>query len=74
LHQAGGRIHAAVVESLPEALELAFDKSQPGDAILLSPACPSFDQFADFAERGRLFEALFHALESSPREPSNPRR
>jgi UDP-N-acetylmuramoylalanine--D-glutamate ligase len=52
----------AVVESLAEAVAWAFNKSQPGEAILLSPACPSFDQFSDFAERGRIFCELVHAL------------
>jgi UDP-N-acetylmuramoylalanine--D-glutamate ligase len=55
----------ASVETLADAVALAFERSQPGDCILLSPACPSFDQFADFAERGRLFEELVHALAAS---------
>jgi UDP-N-acetylmuramoylalanine--D-glutamate ligase len=52
----------AVFENLSEAVAWAFNKSRPGEAILLSPACPSFDQFSDFAERGRIFCESVHAL------------
>jgi UDP-N-acetylmuramoylalanine--D-glutamate ligase len=42
--------------SLPEAVEKAFELSTPGDTVLLSPACSSFDQFANFEERGEVFK------------------
>ena len=34
----------------------------PGDVVLMSPACASFDMFADYQDRGRQFKALVHAL------------
>jgi UDP-N-acetylmuramoylalanine--D-glutamate ligase len=36
--------------------------SRPGDAVLLSPACASFDQFSDFQDRGASFKALVEDL------------
>jgi UDP-N-acetylmuramoylalanine--D-glutamate ligase len=36
--------------------------SQPGDVVLLSPACSSFDQFKNYAERGRAFKTLVQKL------------
>ncbi|HEU0167880.1 MAG TPA: UDP-N-acetylmuramoyl-L-alanine--D-glutamate ligase, partial [Chloroflexota bacterium] len=40
---------------LPEAVRLAHDAAEPGDVVLLSPACTSYDMFRDFEERGRMF-------------------
>lgn len=44
-------------ESLSQAIELAKQQSQPGDLVLLSPACASFDMFASYEDRGRQFVA-----------------
>ena len=64
------RIHAAlghlvdtvVVESLEEAVQEAARSARPGDVVLLSPACSSFDMFQNYAERGRAFKALVREL------------
>ncbi len=40
---------------LADALAWCIEKSQAREAVLLSPACPSTDQFADFADRGERF-------------------
>ena len=47
---------------LDEAVRQAAQEAQPGDTVLLSPACASFDQFRDFEDRGDQFKALVGAL------------
>ena len=53
-------------ESLAGAFDWCWQHSKFGDAILLSPACASTDQFRDFAQRGDEFQRLVDAL-TSPR-------
>ncbi|MGH7260440.1 MAG: UDP-N-acetylmuramoyl-L-alanine--D-glutamate ligase [Nitrospiraceae bacterium] len=48
--------------SLREAVEQAARAAAAGDVVLLSPACASFDMFADYQDRGRQFKALVNAL------------
>jgi len=50
------------VAALPEAVRLAAAEATAGDTVLMSPACSSFDQFKDYAERGRVFQELVRAL------------
>ena len=40
------------------AVEVARDRAQPGDVVTLSPACAAFDQFKNFAERGKFFKSI----------------
>ncbi len=53
------------VEGLDEAVALARQVARSGDAVLLAPACSSFDAFTDFAARGERFAAL--ARSGAPR-------
>lgn len=48
--------------TLREAVDCAAQGASSGDVVLLSPACASFDMFADYQDRGRQFKALVHAL------------
>jgi UDP-N-acetylmuramoylalanine--D-glutamate ligase len=48
--------------TLREAVNFAAQEASPGDVVLLSPACASFDMFVDYQDRGRQFKALVHAL------------
>lgn len=45
-----------------DALRKAYELAQPGDTVLLSPACASFDQFRDYAHRGDAFKDAFYLL------------
>ena len=47
-----------------KAVKMARDLAQPGWNVLLSPACASFDMFADYEQRGRAFKAIVGALMS----------
>lgn len=52
-------VHAA---NLDAAVKAAAALAQPGDAVLLAPACSSFDMFRSYAERGDVFQAAVRAL------------
>ncbi len=48
--------------SMEEAVKLARDAAAPGDIVLLSPACASFDMFDNYEQRGRVFKELVNQL------------
>ena len=50
------------VSSLDDAVSVARLEAKPGDVVLLSPACASFDMFRDFNHRGEAFAALVNRL------------
>ena len=52
--------HPEIVEVTPfqKAVETARDRAVPGDVVTLSPACAAFDQFKNFAERGKTFKTI----------------
>jgi len=57
LHDAlGDLVETHEVRTMDEAVTLAARLAEPGDTVLLSPSCASFDQFRDFEERGRAFK------------------
>jgi len=58
----GGAVEVELVSTLGEAVERAARTGRHGDTVLLSPACSSFDQFRDYAERGNVFKELVRAL------------
>jgi len=50
------------IEDLDQAVQRAYDIAKPGDVVLLSPACTSFDMFKNFEERGDCFIRNVNAL------------
>jgi UDP-N-acetylmuramoylalanine--D-glutamate ligase len=60
--QGAARVPQHRVATLDQAVELAHDLARPGDVVLLSPGCTSYDQFRDFEERGARFRAAIRAL------------
>jgi len=57
---------APLVEAgtLERALRTAWERAQPGDTVLLAPACASFDQFRSFEHRGETFKEIVGRLEA----------
>ena len=49
-------------DSLQDAVAVASVSAEPGDIVLLSPACASFDMFSGFEERGRVFQSAVKAV------------
>lgn len=57
-----GFVPAIGCGDLETATRAAFERARPGDVVLLSPACASYDQFANFEARGEAFRAIARAL------------
>ena len=57
-----GRVPVEQCETLHRAVAAAAARAEAGDTVLLSPACASFDQYADFEKRGEHFRALVEGL------------
>ena len=61
--QISGSVALERAETLERAVEIASHAAQPGDVVLLAPACASFDQFENYEHRGRVFKDLVRQLE-----------
>ena len=57
-----GRLPVIECEMLIEAVATPAGAARPGEVVLLSPACASFDQFRDYEARGDAFRAAVEAL------------
>jgi UDP-N-acetylmuramoylalanine--D-glutamate ligase len=60
----GGMVDVRPANSLEEAVSLARALVEPGQTVLFSPGCSSFDMFEDFEDRGRQFKKLTMDLRS----------
>ncbi len=57
------------VDGLPEAFTWCWRHARPGDAIVLSPACSSHDQFLNYRHRSEVYRSLVASLEKNGRTP-----
>jgi UDP-N-acetylmuramoylalanine--D-glutamate ligase len=65
----GDRLPVHRAGSMEEAVRVGASLAQPGDAVLLSPACSSFDMFRDYKHRGDEFARAVRALEEEGSSP-----
>jgi len=56
--QIAGTVAIERAGTIERAMEIAAHEAQPGDIVLLAPACASFDQFQNYEHRGRVFKEL----------------
>ncbi len=60
---AGKSIRGVLAEKMEDAVMLARDLARPGEVVLLSPGCASFDEFKDYMERGDKFQELVRSFQ-----------
>ncbi len=60
--RAHGMENIVLADSFAEAMELCVKNAQPGDAVLLSPACASWGMFENYEERGRMFKEYVNQM------------
>jgi len=59
----GGELEElALASTMEQAVAMAAEHAEPGDCVLLSPACASFDMFSGYAQRGDAFSAAVMAM------------
>ncbi len=61
-----GAVELEASGTLERALAAASTLAEPGEVVLLSPACASFDQFRDYIDRGEQFQRWVHAHRTPP--------
>jgi len=60
--QLDGAVRLIDGKTMDRAIALAFEEAQPGDTVLLAPACASFDQFRNYEHRGQVFKEAVRSL------------
>lgn len=63
----GGLTETVKLDTLKEAVHWTSSRASPGDVVLLSPACSSFDMFENYQERGKSFKSIVQDLGGKPR-------
>ena len=62
LEDSGVPVHFAI--TMEDAMQQSFSLAQAGDAVLLSPACASFDMFKNYIHRAQVFVAAVKDIEN----------
>jgi len=57
-----GAAPIVIADTLPDAVREAASAARPGDVVVFSPACSSYDMFRNFEERGEAFRAAVREL------------
>ena len=60
-----GLAHTSRASDMADAVRRAYQEAEPGDTVLLAPACASFDMFQNYEHRGREFKAAVGRLQGS---------
>ncbi len=63
--QLDGAVPIEHLGTIDAATKFAAERAVPGEVVLLAPACTSWDQFASYEERGRLFKSVVRELEGN---------
>ena len=71
--QISGSVAIERAGTMQRAVEIASKTAQPGDIVLLAPACASFDQFENYEHRGRVFKQLVHEFKNHTATASGKR-
>jgi UDP-N-acetylmuramoylalanine--D-glutamate ligase len=72
--QIAGSVAIERAGTIQRAVEIASRTAQPGDIVLLAPACASFDQFENYEQRGRVFKQLVHDLAKHTAQSASGKR
>lgn len=69
-----GFLKVSIVSDLPNAVLKAFESALPGETVLFSPACASWDMFKNFEERGEIFKSAVFSLKEGLENEKCPHR
>ena len=58
-----GFTETVILEDMDACVKVAYETAEPGDVVLLSPACASWDMYTSFEQRGRHFKDCVNSLE-----------
>jgi len=72
--QIAGSVAVERAGTIQRAVEIASRAAQPGDIVVLAPACASFDQFENYEHRGRVFKQLVGQLAEQPAHSASGKR